>query len=64
MLIADFVRFRVWTVDPDGTQRQEWLLIRKDPKKLTYSLSNASLSTSLRTMAQRKSQRFFIERSN
>lgn len=64
MLIADFVRFRVWTVDPDGTQRQEWLLIRKDPKKLTYSLSNASLSTSLLTMAQRKSQRFFVERSN
>lgn len=64
MLIADFVRFRVWTVDPDGTQRQEWLLIRKDPKKFTYSLCNAPLSTSLLTMAQRKSQRFFIERSN
>lgn len=64
MLIADFVRFRVWTVDPDGTQRQEWLLIRKDNKNLTYSLSNAPLSTSLLTMAQRKSQRFFIERSN
>ena len=64
MLIADFARFRVWTVDPDGTQRQEWLLIRKDHKKLTYSLSNAPLSTSLLTMAQRKSQRFFIERAN
>ena len=36
MLIADFTRFRVWTVDPDGTQRQEWLLIHR--KDLTKNL--------------------------
>ena len=48
----------------DLTITQEWLLIRKDGKKHTYSFSNASLSTSLDTMALRKSQRFCIERSN
>jgi len=64
MLIADFARYRVWSVDPEGTMRQEWLLLRKDRTKLTYSLSNAPRTTSLLTMAQRKSQRFFIERTN
>ena len=64
MLKADFARHRVWTVDPDGTLRQEWLLMRRDPSQITYSMSNACLNTSLFTMAQRKSQRFFIERTN
>lgn len=64
MLIADFARQRVWSVDPDGTQRQEWLLIRQDASNTTYSLSNAAPATPLFTMAERKSQRFFIERSN
>lgn len=64
MIIADFARLRVWTVDPDGTLRQEWLLIRRDPAQSTYSLCNAHLETDLLTMAQRKSQRFFIERTN
>lgn len=64
MLEADFARHRVWIVDPDGTLRQEWLLIRKNKAKITYSLSNASENTSLLTMAQRKSQRYFIERTN
>ncbi len=64
MLKADFARFRVWTVEPDGHKRQEWLLIRQDPGDVTYSLSNAPLQTPLLTMAERKSQRFAIERSN
>ena len=64
ILKADFARRRVWTVDADGTLRQEWLLIRKDTAKITYSLSNAHQNTSLLTMAQHKSQRYFIERSN
>ena len=51
-------------VDADGTLRQEWLLIRQDPSRTTYSLSNAPSHTSLTTMATRKSQRYFIERSN
>jgi hypothetical protein len=64
ILKADFARRRVWTVDADGTLRQEWLLIRKDRVKVTYSLSNAHENSSFLTMAQRKSQRYFIERSN
>ena len=65
MLTADFARVRVWLVnDDDFTVREEWLLIRRDDKKHTYSLSNAPMLTSLKTMASRKTQRYFIERSN
>lgn len=63
-LSATFARQRVWTVREDGSRREEWLLIRRDQKRLTYSLSNAAPHTSLRRMATRKSQRYFIERSN
>ena len=64
MLTADFARRRVWTVQEDMTVTQEWLLIRRTGKKHTYSLSNAPTDIPLTTMAQRKSQRYFIERSN
>jgi len=63
MLRARFARLRVWTVRDDDSLREEWLLIRQDKKRTTYSLSNAPKTTSLLTMAQRKSQRYFIERS-
>jgi len=63
LLTAQFARCRVWTVH--GTHcRQEWLLIRRDGQRITYVLSNASLDTSLATMAGRKSHRYFIERDN
>jgi SRSO17 transposase len=64
MLSAKFGHRRVWTVRDDGSLRQEWLLIRQAKKDTTYSLSNAAEDTPLLTMAQRKSQRYFIERSN
>ena len=64
LLVADFACRRVWTVREDGSLRQEWLLIRHDPSRITYSLSNAPKQTPLTTMAERKSQRYFIERSN
>jgi SRSO17 transposase len=64
MLVADFARRRVWSVRDDGSLRQEWLLIRQDTSRTTYSLSNAATDVSLTTMAHRKSQRYFIERSN
>ena len=63
-LRANFARVWVWTVRDNGSIRQEWLLIRQAKKKTTYSLSNAPEDTPLFTMAQRKSQRYFIERSN
>ncbi len=64
MLIADFARVRVWIVLEDLTVTEEWLLIRRDGTTHSYSLSNAAIDTPLKTMALRKSQRFFIERSN
>ena len=63
MLRAQFARCRVWTVHK-GQCRQEWLLIRRDEKRITYVLSNAAVETPLETMAWRKSHRYFIERSN
>ena len=63
-LTADFARRRVWTVRDDGSLRQEWLLIRQQAKRVTYSFSNAAEDTPLLTMAKRKSQRYFVERSN
>lgn len=63
LLQAKFGRCRVWTVH-NGQCYQEWLLIRQDKHRTTYALSNASSDTSLKTMAWRKSHRYFIERSN
>jgi SRSO17 transposase len=63
MLRAKFGRRRVWTVH-DAQCRQEWLLIRQDKRRVTYVLSNAAVDTPLKTMAWRKSHRYFIERSN
>ena len=61
-LETQFSRMMVWTIK--GTQiRQEWLFIRHG-KKNTYVLSNASHETTLALMAQRKTQRYFIERDN
>ena len=63
LLQAHFARCRVWTIH-EGQPYQEWLLIRQDGDYITYVLSNAAPNISLVTMAQRKSHRFFIERSN
>lgn len=62
-LRAKFARRRVWLVI-DHQLCEEWLLIRKDANRVTYIFSNASLQTSLETMAWRKSHRYFGERSN
>lgn len=62
-LTADWGRCRVWLVEGERCY-QRWLLIRREPKQITYSLSNAPVKTSLETMARRKSHRAFIERSN
>jgi SRSO17 transposase len=62
-LTADWGRCRVWLVDGERCY-QRWLLIRQETKQVSYSLSNASVKTSLETMAWRKSHRAFIERSN
>ena len=63
-LQADFARCRVWVVYEKTQMRQEWLLVRKDAKRVTYVLSNAPEDISLETMAWRKTHRYLIERSN
>ncbi len=68
-LTAGFAARRVWTVWKDETEkhhvREEWLILRRDTDgKCYYALSNASLDTPLITLARRKCQRFFIERTN
>jgi len=64
ILVADFAVIPVWTVRDDLSLRQETLLIRRDPSgRCTYSLTNAPADTPLPTLARRKSQRYFIERS-
>ena len=62
-LQARFGRVRVWIVQA-GQCWQEWLLIRQASGRTTYILSNAAPHTPLRTMAERKSHRYFTERSN
>lgn len=63
-LTADFARLPVWTVQDDMTVTKQWLLIRRQGKKHSYSFSNAPEETSLMTMASRKTQRYFVERDN
>jgi SRSO17 transposase len=62
-LEAKFARVRVWLIY-DEEPRQEWLLIRQDAAQITYVLSNAPETIELKTMAWRKTHRYFIERSN
>lgn len=59
----EFAVQRVWTVGDDLRVREELLLIRRDGKKCTYTLSNAPFHTPIDVLARRKSQRFFVERS-
>ena len=63
MLEADFAALPVWTVRQDGRVVQETLLLRRYRKRLIYTLTNAPLDTPLEVMAQRKTQRYFVERS-
>jgi len=63
MLQAEFARQQVWTVAKDGTIGEETLLIRRAPKRLTYSLTNAATDTPILTLAQRKTQRYLVEPS-
>lgn len=62
-LTAEFTRLAVWSLH-NQTLRREWLLIRADDQRLTYTLSNAARDISLIKMAWRKSHRYFIENSN
>lgn len=63
MLVAEFALRELWTVRRDGRVAAETLLIRRDGDSISYSLTNASADTPIQILAERKSQRFFVERS-
>jgi len=60
---VEFVRYRVWAVSSTGTVREETLLLKREGLTVRYSLTNAPSCTSLATLAYRKCQRYFVERS-
>ena len=62
-LQVEFARYRVWTVTSVGSVREETFLLKREGPTIRYSLTNASPSTPLATLAQRKCQRYFVERS-
>jgi SRSO17 transposase len=63
ILQADFAAFPVWTIREDGRIVAETLLLRRDATRITPALTNAPPHTPLETLAYRKSQRYFVERS-
>lgn len=63
LLAADFAAYPIWTVRDDGRVVAETLLLRRDATRISYTLTNAPAHTPLATLAQRKSQRYFVERS-
>lgn len=64
LLTAEFARRRVWTVEDDMTVTEQWLIMRKEGSKHTYTFSNAAPDTPFKVMAARKTQRYYIERDN
>lgn len=62
-LSGDFARYPVWTVSIEGIVRSETLLMKRETSKIRYSLTNAPDHSPLLTLAQRKCQRYFVERT-
>ena len=62
-LRVEFSRYQVWTVSSIGTVREETLLLKREGPTIRYSLTNAPPATDLATLADRKCQRYFVERS-
>ena len=60
---VEFARYRVWAVSSTGMVREETLLLKREAQTIRYRLTNAPSSTNLATLAQRKCQRYFVERS-
>ena len=63
-LIYECAAQKVWTITSKGEVRAERLFVRKETDgSRTYSLTNADEQTSLKTLAQWRSERFFVERT-
>ncbi len=62
-LHVEFAHYPVWSVSSTGKVREETLLLKRESQGIRYSLTNAPHSTDLATLAARKCQRYFVERS-
>jgi len=66
-LRVDIAHRRVWVWDGEETAARCWhLVVRREvgaPKKIKYSLSNASAGTSLERLAQMQGERYWVERA-
>jgi len=62
-LQVEFARIPVWTMNSTGSVRQETLLLKRENTSIRYTLTNAPHTTPLATLANRKCQRYFVERS-
>lgn len=63
-LCYDCAAITVWTITDEGRVRRERLFMRREPdNSITYALSNEPETTPLSTLAQWRSERYFIERT-
>lgn len=63
-LEADFATCPVWSVRTEGQVVAETLLLRREKRKITATLTNAPANTPLLELAQQQAQRYFIERTH
>jgi SRSO17 transposase len=64
ILVAPCASRRVWTVAPNGTILEEWLLVRRESEeKYTFSLCNADAHTDLDKLAAWRCAKYFVERT-
>ena len=64
LLEADFAACPVWSVRSDGQVVAETLLLRREKRRITYTVSNMPAQTPLLELAQHQAQRYFIERTH
>lgn len=63
-LCYDCAAVTVWTITDEGQVRRERLFMRREPdNSITYALTNEPETTPLCTLAQWRSERYFIERT-
>jgi SRSO17 transposase len=64
LLVYECAAGPVWTVTEKGVVRKEWLFVRhENDDSFSFSLSNASMDTSLTQLAFWRSERYFAERT-
>jgi SRSO17 transposase len=60
----DVLHARVWLYQPGDDQAHRWhLIVRREPDRLKFSLSNADPGTTPARLAYMQGQRYFVERA-